>query len=160
MDASSASITKSLGVKNRKKEKAIIIASFFAIFQTIMPIIGYFLGNIFSSRISIISKYIAFILLLYIGINMIINKDEYNTKINFKELIILSIATSIDALIMGITFSFLRVNILISSLIIGIITFIMCTISFLLGSKLNIDKKKSQILGGIILIILGIKSLF
>ena len=161
MDAFAASICKGLNNKKNRLRNSIIISLSFGFFQALMPLTGFYLGNIMSDKIIKYDHYIALILLTTIGISMIReNKqnDELNSNINFKEIIILSIATSIDALVIGITLSFLRVNILLSVTFIGIITTIICFLGFFLGNTIG-DKlnKWSKILGGIILITIGIK---
>jgi len=161
MDAFATSICKGLNCKKNKIKNGIIISLSFGIFQAIMPLFGYYLGNIMSDKIIKYDHYIALILLTIIGISMIRETEQNNdisTKINVKEIIILSIATSIDALVIGITLSLLNVNILISVIIIGVITTIVCFLGFYLGNIIG-DKmnKYSKILGGIILIVIGIK---
>ena len=161
MDAFTISICK--GLKNSSIQIGLITTLSFAIFQFSMPIIGYYLGNILSSRIINYHSYFSSILLIILGILMIKEEklNEVNNKLDYKELILLSIATSIDALIVGLSFSFNHTNIFLSSTIIGIITFIVCNIGFNLGKILN--KKIHQygnIIGGITLIIIGIKLLF
>ena len=164
MDACSASMCKGLKETKFNIKNSLFIALSFGIFQSLMPTIGYFLGSFLSDKIKVFDHYLAFILLSFIGISMIKETKE-NNKVNdcfnFKELIILSIATSIDALIIGITFSFLEVNLLISVLIIGIITFILTLVAYNIGTFFGIKyQKKAQITGGIILIIMGLKILF
>lgn len=163
MDAFSASICKGLREKKINIKNSIIVSSYFGFFQSLMPILGYFLGNLLCDKIKIIDHYIAFILLFYIGISMIKEvkeNNDINTEISFKEMLILSIATSIDALIIGITFSFLSINIWISITIIGIITFVLTIIGYNIGSYLGIKyQKKAQITGGLILIIMSFKIL-
>jgi len=161
MDAFAASICKGLNNKKNKLKNSLIISISFGIFQALMPLIGFYLGNIMSNKIIKYDHYLALILLTIIGISMIKEskeEDNLNDTINLKEIVILSIATSVDALVIGITLSFLRVNILLSVFFIGIITTIICFLGFFLGNiignKLN---KYSKILGGIILIIIGIK---
>ena len=161
MDAFAASICKGLSNKKNKLKTGLIISLSFGIFQALMPLIGYFLGNIMSDKIIKFDHYIALILLTLIGISMINEaneKEDINNNIDLKEILILSIATSIDALVIGVTLSFLRVNIYTSVSFIGITTAIICFIGFnlgnIIGNKLN---KYSKILGGIILIIIGIK---
>ena len=161
MDAFASSICKGMTGKNSIKNGFIISFSF-GLFQALMPLIGYFLGDIFSQQIIKYDHYLALILLSLIGINMIKNYQEdtkVDSKISFKELILLSIATSIDALIVGITLSFLQVNLILSITIIGLITFIVCFIGYNLGSivgkKLN---NYAKLFGGIVLIIIGIKT--
>lgn len=157
MDAFTVSISKGI---SSSKEKGIITAFFFGLFQFIMPLLGYFIGNKFSERIIYYNPYISTILLITIGILIIKEKDneELRSNLNLKELFLLSIATSIDALVIGISFSFLKVNIISSSIIIGIITFIMCIIGYYFGNLLNKKVGKySNFISGIILILLGIK---
>ncbi len=157
-DAFTVSISKGLQTKS-KINNAFIISLYFGIFQFIMPIIGYYLGNIFTEKIIYYNPYISMILLIIIG--MLIYKEEnydIDTNLNYNELFFLSIATSIDALVIGISFSFLRLNIISSSIIIGIVTFILCFIGYYLGNYLsNKISKYANKLAGIILIILGIK---
>ena len=129
MDAFAVSICKGLAMSKMSYKKTIIIALFFGVFQALMPLLGYFLGNAFASSIAAIDHWIAFILLGLIGINMI--KEALDDEIEcvddtlrIGDLIMLSIATSIDALAVGITFAFFKVSILSAISIIGIITFI------------------------------------
>jgi len=160
-DAFTISICK--GLKSHNKKDGLIIVIFFALFQFIMPILGYYLGNILNDRIIEYHSYFSSILLIIIGILMIKEDkiNELNSKLDYKELVLLSITTSIDALVMGISFSFMNNNIFISSIIIGFITLIMCTLGYYFGNLFN--KKAHQyanIIGGITLILIGIKLLF
>ena len=129
MDAFAVSICKGLSMPKMEWKKAGIIGMYFGGFQALMPVIGYFLGVGFEDKIKSIDHWIALILLSIIGINMIREafsaEDEADDKIDFKTMIILAIATSIDALTVGVTFAFLSVNIWFSIVVIGIITFIM-----------------------------------
>jgi len=163
MDAFSASVCKGLKQKKLSIKNSIIVGLYFGIFQGLMPTIGYFLGNLLNEKIKAIDHYLAFFLLLFIGISMIKEvkeNKEINSDLNFKEMIILAIATSIDALIIGVTFSFLNVNIFSSILIIGIITFILTSIAYNIGTYFGIKyQKKAQITGGLVLIIMGFKIL-
>ncbi len=165
MDAFAVSICKGLSIKKINWKVICIVGLYFGIFQAGMPIIGYFLGKGFESFVTKIDHWIAFILLSFIGINMIkeaFSKDENinGDDLSFKTMIILAIATSIDALAVGITFAFFDVNIIFSISMIGIITFILSAIGVILGNKFgNKYEKKSQLLGGLILIIIGIKIL-
>lgn len=160
MDAFTISITK--GINNGNKKDGLIITTFFAIFQFIMPLVGFYLGNIINEKIINYHSYFSSILLIIIGILMIKeDKIDINNKLDYKELILLSIATSIDALVIGISFSFNKTNILLSSIIIGLITFITCNIGYYLGNLLNKKfHQYSNIIGGITLILIGIKLLF
>jgi len=158
MDAFAVSICKGLSIKKSYKN-SLIISLYFGFFQALMPLMGYEFG-IFLYGIDKIDHYIALILLSIIGISMIIeskNNDDLDDKIDFKTMLILSIATSIDALAVGITFAFLEVNILLSIFSIGIITFIISFVGVLIGNKFgNKHKNKAKLIGGIILIIMGI----
>lgn len=165
MDAFAVSICKGLSMKKMEWKKAIIIALYFGGFQALMPVIGYLLGVGFEDKIASIDHWIAFGLLSIIGINMIreaLGKKEegQNDSIDFKTMIVLAIATSIDALAVGVTFAFLRVNLLIAILIIGIVTFLISMWGVKIGNVFG-DKyeSKAEITGGIILILLGIKIL-
>ena len=165
MDAFAVSICKGLSLKTMSWKKAIIVGLYFGVFQALMPLIGYFLGSTFESVVTKVDHWIAFILLGIIGINMLkeaFGKDEenQNDKVDFKTMIMLAIATSIDALAVGITFAFLKVNIAIATTMIGIVTFAICVIGVKIGNKFG-DKyeRKAEVVGGIILIFMGIKIL-
>lgn len=165
MDAFAVSICKGLAMSKMNWKKAGIIGVYFGIFQALMPLIGYLLGISFQEQITNIDHWIAFILLAIIGINMIkeaISKDDdkQNDSIKFKDMLILAIATSIDALAIGITFAFLKVNIWLAISLIGIITFIISIAGVKIGNIFG-DKyeKKAELAGGIILILLGVKIL-
>lgn len=165
MDSFSVSICKGLAMKQIEIKKVIKIALVFGLFQGIMPTIGFFLGKTFSSLIINIDHWIAFILLGVIGINMIkeaFSDEEENVddKVDLKTLCVLGLATSIDALIIGITFSLMNVNIFLAASIITGITFFMCIIGVKLGNILGCKfGKKAEILGGVILILMGTKIL-
>lgn len=165
MDAFAVSVCKGLSMKKLDWKKAIIIALYFGVFQAIMPVIGYLLGTTFESLVTQIDHWIAFILLGIIGANMIkeaLEKESENSndKVDFKTMIVLAIATSIDALAIGITFAFFKTKLLSSVIIIGIITFILSLIGVKIGNKFG-DKyeKKAEFLGGVILILIGVKIL-
>ena len=165
MDAFAVSICKGLSMQKMNYKNAIIIALYFAIFQGLMPIIGFFLGTTFRVFVERVDHWIAFILLLIIGINMIVEgldnaKPKNSDLLDFKTMIILSLATSIDALAVGITFAFFRTNLLSSTIIIASITFVLSIIGVKIGNRFG-DKLqgKAKIIGGIVLIIIGIKIL-
>ncbi len=163
MDAFSVSICKGLNMTYKFRRNSLIISLSFSIFQMLMPLIGYFLGSKLNHYFITFNHMIAFVILSIIGINMIkesYSKDDIKTGLSINELISLSIATSIDAMAIGLTFSFFKINLLTTILLIGIITFILCFIGVNLGKYLGKNhEKKAQILGGIILIILGLKNL-
>ena len=165
-DAFAVSVCFGLSMKKFDLKKGIIVGVYFGFFQGLMPVIGYFLGTTFENIITKIDHWIAFILLAIIGINML--KESFNKQcamthqnIDFKTMVPFAIATSIDALAVGITFAFLNTNITLSAITIGITTFILSTIGVAIGYKFgNKYEKKAQILGGIILILMGLKILF
>lgn len=165
MDAFAVSISKGLAFKKNYFGKAIIVGLYFGVFQALMPLIGYFFGSTFSSVIEKIDYWIAFIALTLLGFNMIkdsINskEEEMEDKIDVKTMITLSIATSIDALVVGVTFAFLEVSKFVAISIIGITTFLLCVIGVIIGNKLGrLFKNKASIFGGVILILIGIKIL-
>ena len=166
MDAFAVSVAKGFSMKKFEYKNALKVGLYFGSFQALMPTIGYFLGINFENLITSIDHWIAFVLLLIIGINMIkesINAEEenINDKFDFKTMIPLAIATSIDALAIGVTFAFFRINIITSVLLIGIITFITSNFGVIIGKKCG-DKlgKSAQIIGGVILILIGLKILF
>ncbi|MBR1413979.1 MAG: manganese efflux pump [Bacilli bacterium] len=164
MDAFSVSICKGLTLKKISLKKSFIIALFFGTFQGLMPLTGYVLGNSFASFIAFIDHFVAFFLLNIIGINMIKdgfkNDNEINDNFHIKEIIILAIATSMDALTVGITFAFLKIDILYSIVVISIITFIICFIGVILGTLFRSNNSnKATIFGGITLCLLGLKIL-
>jgi len=166
MDAFAISISCGLTVLPPKRWNALKIAFSFGAFQAIMPVIGWGIGRFFSGYIEALDHWIAFLLLCFIGIHMIYNavkSTECETVINptsIKTLLLLSIATSIDALAVGVTFAFLQIHIITPVLIIGIITFIISSIGLLIGHKLGCYFEKcAGIFGGTVLIGIGIKIL-
>lgn len=164
-DAFAVSICKGLMIEKLNIKDTIKIALWFGIFQSLMPTIGYFLGNTFEMFIIKIDHWIAFILLSIIGINMIKEKDElksYNSIINFRTMFLSAIATSIDALVIGIAYVcvYQSTNACLTFSMIGIITFILSCIGVIIGNKFgNKYNGKASIVGGVILIVLGIKIL-
>lgn len=165
MDAFSVSMTKGFTQKHLTNTQISYYGLFFGGFQAIMPIIGYFCGNFIASIVQSLAPIIGFILLLIIGLNMIReslsgDEEEITDEFSFKEVTLLAIATSIDAFAVGITIALIKDPILISSFIIGIVAFIFTIIGVFIGRKLgNYVGDKFQILGGVILIIIGIKIL-
>ncbi len=169
MDAFAVSICKGLSTRVLKVKHALICGGYFGFFQGLMPFVGYVLGVSFQSKIEAIDHWIAFILLGLIGANMLKeafgdDEDECDEcaeeDFSFKAMLPLAIATSIDALAVGVTFAFLKVNIMTAILIISITTFIISMggvkIGNIFGSKY---KSKAEIAGGCILILMGLKIL-
>lgn len=171
MDAFAVSICKGLKMRKINYKHACIIGLFFGGFQALMPLIGWALGRQFSSYIESVDHWIAFGLLLFIGGKMAIEaikeKDEEDggnsddlQKLDIKELFILAIATSIDALAVGITFAFLNVSILPAISIIGITTFLFSVVGVAIGNKFGAKyKSKAELVGGIVLMLIGTKIL-
>ena len=162
-DATAVSICKGMSLNKIDFKQVVIISLYFGVFQALMPVIGYLFGNCFSMAISSISYFIAFILLSLIGINLIIDSfkvDKVDGRVDFKAMLPLAIATSIDALTVGITFSFLKVDIILAIILIGVITFILSFLGTILGNVFNNRLgKKAKLLGGVVLIIIGTKIL-
>ena len=169
MDAFAVSICKGLGMKKVNKKQAVVIGVFFGGFQTLMPLIGWILGKQFERYITSVDHWIAFILLGFIGGKMIVESlkkeeeeeiEKSDKPLDLKEMFILAIATSIDALAIGITFAFLGTPIIEAIAIIGIVTFLISIggvyVGNFFGSKY---KNKAEFAGGLILVLLGIKIL-
>lgn len=169
MDAFAVAICKGLGMKKVNLKYTFVLALFFGGFQALMPFAGWLLGSRFQKYITAIDHWIAFGLLVFLGGKMILDaikeKDEdvcstEGNKINLKEFFLLAVATSIDALAVGITFAFLQVNILPSITLIGCITFGFTAAGVFIGNIFgNKFKNKATILGGVILIFIGVKIL-
>lgn len=167
MDACAVSLAKGMSFDKKDLLKyAFILAFAFGFFQALMPAIGYFAGIRFTEYIQAFDHWIAFILLSFIGINMIREgkeekeDNEKSTSLAFKDVLILAIATSIDALAVGVSFAFLKVNLLEAVLTIGCTTFILSFFCVLFGKKLgSLFEKYAEFLGGGILILLGLKIL-
>lgn len=171
MDAFAVSICKGLSIRKVDKKYMLVLAAFFGGFQALMPTLGWFLGSQFQTYITAIDHWIAFILLTLIGGKMILDvikeKGENeevcpddSVRIDLKEFFLLAVATSIDALAVGITFAFLQVKLASSVTIIGCITFCFTIAGVLIGNVFGTKfKDKATILGGVILIAIGVKIL-
>lgn len=170
MDAFAVSICKGLSMRKVNKKQCLVIGLFFGGFQALMPFIGWVLGSQFEQYITSIDHWIAFILLGFIGGKMVVEaireKDEavevgkMDPPLDLKEMFILAIATSIDALAVGITFAFLQVPIVEAVSVIGITTFVISVIGVYVGNFFgNRYKKKAELAGGMILILIGLKIL-
>ena len=166
MDAFAVSITSGITIKGLKFNNALKIAIFFGAFQAIMPLIGWLAGLGLRDFISGIDHWIAFGLLSVIGFKMIFesvkiksNKKETN-PLNVYTLLILSIATSIDALAIGVSFAFIKIFIVTPAIIIGIVTFLLSFLGIFIGNRFgHFFENKIEIAGGIILIVIGTKIL-
>jgi putative Mn2+ efflux pump MntP len=166
MDAFAVSVCKGLAMKKLEFKNMAIVGLWFGGFQALMPSIGYFLGVQFKNQITAIDHWIAFVLLGIIGANMIKeacskdDEEEVKANLDVKTMFMLAIATSIDALAVGITFAFLSVNLVHAVTFIGITTFILSAVGVGIGNIFGTKyKAKAEIAGGIILILLGIKIL-
>ena len=165
MDAFAVSVCKGLAMPKCTFKKAAIVGLWFGGFQALMPAIGYILGAQFQEAIASIDHWIAFVLLALIGGNMIHealdnDEEEADASLDVKTMFLLAVATSIDALAIGITFAFLKVNIIPAVCFIGIVTFIISFAGVKIGNVFGARyKNKAEIAGGIILILLGLKIL-
>lgn len=168
MDAFAASVSKGICIKNISKKQCGLIALFFGGFQSIMPLLGYFLGIRFVNVINKFDYIIGFAMLFIIGTKMIIEailtkEDGEYCKINYfkiKDILFLAIATSIDALAIGVAFSLTVNNIFIPSIIIGVTTFFLSIVGIYIGKSFGSKyEKRAEVFGGIILITLGFRML-
>lgn len=165
MDAFAVSVCKGLAMPKCTFKKAAIVGLWFGGFQALMPAIGYILGAQFQEAIASIDHWIAFVLLALIGGNMIHealdnDEEEADASLDVKTMFLLAVATSIDALAIGITFAFLKVSIIPAVCFIGIVTFIISFAGVKIGNVFGARyKNKAEIVGGVILILLGLKIL-
>lgn len=165
MDAFAVSVCKGLSLGKIKIKHMCIAGLWFGGFQALMPLIGYLLGSNFSELVAKYDHWIAFVLLALIGGNMINEalgkeEDSMDNSMGFKAMLLLAIATSIDALAVGATFAFLDVSIVPAISFIGVVTFVLSAIGVKAGSLFGYKyKSKAELCGGIILILLGIKIL-
>ena len=169
MDAFAASICKGLNMRRLNIKNMLIIGLFFGGFQALMPAVGWLLGKQFESYITSVDHWVAFARLVFIGGKMIYdvftekNEDECGEKTNrldMKEVLTLAVATSIDALAVGISFAFLQVDILKAVSVIGVTTFVLSVIGVAVGNVFGSKyEKKATLAGGIILILIGLKIL-
>ena len=170
MDAFAVSVCKGLGMRRLNKKQTLIIGLYFGGFQALMPLIGWLLGSQFQKYITSIDHWIAFILLSFIGGKMMIeairewNEEEtvdvMDAPLDHKNMLVLAVATSIDALAVGITFAFLDTPIIEAITIIGITTMVISIIGVVVGNFFGSRyKSKAEFIGGLILVLLGVKIL-
>ena len=164
MDAFAVSICKGLSMERLKKRDSLIVGIYFGGFQALMPVIGYYVGIHFRNIVQSLDHWIAFILLVIIGGEMIWesrSEEEVDASLHVKQMLILAVATSIDALAIGVSFAFVPgVNIWMAAGLIGVITFVLSAIAVKLGNAFgNKYQAKANIFGGIILILMGCKIL-
>ena len=166
MDAFSVAITGGATLKKPQLKDSFLVGIYFGVFQGIMPIIGWQAGKCFEKLISSFDHWIAFAMLFFIGGKMVIEpfrkkEDETHFELTHKLLIILAIATSIDAMGVGLSYALLERPIMLASLIIGIVAFLFSFFGIYLGKCLKkIVKNKAELIGGIILLGIGVKILF
>jgi putative Mn2+ efflux pump MntP len=168
MDAFAVSLCKGLRMRRINYAQAVVIALFFGVFQALMPLLGWTLGIQFEQYITAVDHWIAFILLSVIGSKMLydsLTEDpscpiQTVDRLDLKELLLLAIATSIDALAVGITLAFLKTDILLSVSLIGIVTFSLSLLAVAIGNRFgNRLQSKAGIAGGVVLILIGLKIL-
>lgn len=169
MDAFAVALCKGLCMKRINYKHAGVIALFFGAFQALMPLIGWFLGKQFEQYITPIDHWIAFVLLGYIGGKMIwdaLHEDnegqacDIEERLDLKELLVMAVATSIDALAVGITFAFLQISIVPSICTIGLITLCLSFVGVIVGNRFgNKFQSKAQLAGGTVLVLIGLKIL-
>ncbi len=168
MDAFAVSISDGMCYKGMKKTQAVSIALAFGLFQGLMPLLGYLAGSTFSSAVQNIDHWFALILLGFIGGKMVVEAvrelrcpeqaQENCKEFSYRLLLVQAVATSIDALAVGVSFALMNVNIWTASSFIALVTFVCCIIGVFMGTRLGLLlKQKAEIFGGLILIALGIK---
>lgn len=163
MDAFAVSVCKGLSLGKIKAKHMCLAGIWFGGFQALMPLVGYFLGSFFADVITKYSHWIAFALLAFLGAKMIkesFESEELDDNMGWKTMLVLAVATSIDASAVGVTFAFLNVNILFAVIVIGVTTFAFSAAGVKIGSVFGEKyKSKAEIAGGIILILIGLKIL-
>lgn len=165
MDAFAVAVCKGLSVNKISAKHQLIVGLYFGGFQALMPLIGYYLGIQFEELIKSVDHWICFLLLALIGINMIReafgDDEEIDDSFNPKSMFPLAIATSIDALAIGVTFAFLSVNILPAVSFIGAVTFVLSVVGLWVGNIFGCKyRSKAEVAGGVVLILMGMKILF
>lgn len=164
MDAFAVSVCKGLSLGKINVKHMCVAGAWFGGFQALMPLIGYLLGSIFADKITMYSHWIAFILLVIIGINMVREafgeEEKMDSNMGISTMFLLAVATSIDALAVGVSFAFLNVNIIYAVTFIGVTTFVCSAAGIKIGSIFGEKyKSKAEICGGVILIFIGLKIL-
>ena len=166
MDAFAVAICKGLSMSRFTLKNALIVGLYFGIFQGAMPLLGYLFGSLFSEQISRFDHWIAFLLLFFIGYKMIKESREptaekpADSSLAFGQMLVLSVATSIDAMAVGVTFAFFQVDVVFAVSFIGISTFLLSAFGVKIGSIFGVRyKSRAELSGGVILIALGLKIL-
>jgi len=164
MDAFAVSIAKGVSIERNRRRSALLLASLFGGFQGLMPVVGWFAGVGLKDMIMEVDHWVAFGLLGFIGAKMIYDstkgEDGREENVTLWIGLVLAIATSIDALMVGLSFAFLETPILVPVLVIGVVTFVLSYLGFMFGSKMGaMFGRKIRALGGLILILIGIRIL-
>lgn len=165
MDAFAVAVCKGLALRKVKPGHMALVGMWFGGFQALMPLIGYFVGVQFKDAITAVDHWIAFALLALIGANMIREalsheEEEADASLSFRKMFPLAVATSIDALAVGVSFAFLSVNIAMAASFIGVITFVLSAVGVKVGSLFGAKyKSRAELVGGVILILMGLKIL-
>lgn len=164
MDAFAVAVCKGLSLQSMKPKHMLIVGLYFGGFQALMPAVGYLLGKQFEQYITAIDHWIAFVLLGFIGVNMILESrhpaEAHTPDFSVKTMLAMAVATSIDALAVGISFAFLQVDIVPAVSFIGIVTFVLSALGVKIGNVFGAKyKSKAELTGGIILVAMGLKIL-
>ena len=165
MDAFAVAVCKGLSLRTLKLQQALLVGVWFGLFQALMPALGWLLGSAFSGLVQSVDHWVAFVLLSIIGGNMIregLQGDDENCdpSLSFGVMLLLAVATSIDALAVGITFAFLNVSILLAVALIGVVTFSISAVGVKMGNLFGARyKSKAEFFGGAVLILIGLKIL-
>ena len=165
MDAFAVAVCKGLSLRTLKQQQALLVGVWFGLFQALMPALGWLLGSAFSGLVQSVDHWMAFVLLSIIGGNMIregLQGDDENCdpSLSFGVMLLLAVATSIDALAVGITFAFLNVSILLAVALIGVVTFTISAVGVKMGNLFGARyKSKAEFFGGAVLILIGLKIL-
>ena len=173
MDAFAVSVCKGLSCPGKTKKTALLCGIWFGLFQMIMPLIGYLIGSVFAGMIERFDHWIAFVLLIFIGGKMIVEalskeklpleadeNEEDKNDLSISKMLLLAIATSIDALAVGITFAMVKTNIVVALSLIGICTFTLSFIGALIGKHFGEKHRKvANFIGGLVLVLIGVKIL-
>jgi len=165
-DAFAVSVSCGISARQTRISNALIVAGFFGLFQSAMPIVGWAVGSVFENIVAGIDHWVAFVLLSSIGIHMIYESARPEGKqasiniLDLRVLLLLSVATSIDALVAGFSFAFIQIEVIRTVAVIGLVTFILSVIGYHIGENLgHFFRNKVRFLGGIILIGIGVKML-
>ena len=165
MDAVAVSIASGLSVKQLRWSDAFKMALFFGVFQAIMPVGGYFIGGLFANVLNAYDHWIAFVLLVGLGGKMILEakgagEEKVVSPFATNKLLVLAVATSLDAFAVGISFSLLEISLVTAATIIGVLTFSLCLPAVWFGARLGKTMaKRAEVFGGIVLILIGSKIL-